>query len=122
MCFQWGWWSAGASNARQERPEAIPLWLEEPPLAIRQSVGRFGEHRQDRRVDGEMHDCVPRGHKLRRWRSPSRMRKRTHRSLDAAPQYPHGSELSEMRHDLFGEQFHVVDLAVEVAGFRAEPE
>ena len=32
------------------------------------------------------------------------------------------SELSEMRHDLFGEQFHVVDLAVEVASFRAEPE
>ena len=32
------------------------------------------------------------------------------------------SELSEMRHDLFGEHLHVVDLAVEVAGFRAEPE
>ena len=33
-----------------------------------------------------------------------------------------GGELSEMRHNLFGEHFHVVDLAVEVAGFRAEPE
>src|ERR1700674_5129097 len=32
------------------------------------------------------------------------------------------SELSKMRHDLFGEDFHVVDLAVEVAGFRAEPD
>ena len=31
-------------------------------------------------------------------------------------------ELSEMRQDLFGEHFHVVDLAVEVAGFGAEPE
>ena len=48
---------------KNQCPEAIPLWLEEPPLAIRQSVGRFGEHRQDRRVDGEMHDCVPRGRK-----------------------------------------------------------
>ena len=32
------------------------------------------------------------------------------------------SELPKMRHDLFGEQFHVVDLPVEIAGFGAEPE
>jgi hypothetical protein len=32
------------------------------------------------------------------------------------------SQLLEMRHDLFGENFHVMDLAVEAAGFRAEPE
>jgi hypothetical protein len=31
------------------------------------------------------------------------------------------SELLEMRHDLFGEDFHVMNLAVEVAGFGAEP-
>ena len=49
---------------KNQCPEAIPLRLEEPPLTIRQSVGRFGEHRQDRRVDGEMHDCVPRGRKF----------------------------------------------------------
>ena len=49
---------------KNQRPEAIPLRLEEPSLAIRQSVDRFGEHRQDRRVDGEMHDCVPRGRKF----------------------------------------------------------
>ena len=28
----------------------------------------------------------------------------------------------EVRHDLFREHFHVVDLAVEIAGFGAEPE
>ena len=32
------------------------------------------------------------------------------------------SELAEMRQDLFSEHLHVVDLAVEVTGFRAEPE
>ena len=42
-----------------------------------------------------------------------------------APRFPPGrgcdgrSKLSEMRHDLFGKHLHVVDLAVEVAGFRA---
>ena len=30
-------------------------------------------------------------------------------------------ELSEMRDNLFGEHFHVMDLAVEVAAFGAEP-
>jgi hypothetical protein len=32
-----------------------------------------------------------------------------------------GGKLLEMRHDLGGEHFHVVDLPVEVAGFRAKP-
>ena len=32
------------------------------------------------------------------------------------------SALAEMRHDLLGEHFHVVDLAVKIATFRAEPE
>lgn len=31
-------------------------------------------------------------------------------------------ELLEMRHDLFAEHFHVVDLAIEVARFCADPE
>src|SRR5205085_5467853 len=38
-----------------DRPEAVPLRLVEPAIAIGQAVGGLGEHRVERRVEGEMH-------------------------------------------------------------------
>src|SRR4026209_1733425 len=38
-----------------ECPEPVPLRLEEPALALGQRVGRLGEHRLDRRFEGQSH-------------------------------------------------------------------
>ena len=38
-----------------ERPEAVPFRLEEPVVALRQRRDALGQHRQDRRVGGEVH-------------------------------------------------------------------
>jgi hypothetical protein len=41
--------------AEHEHAEAVPLRLEDPARAVGQRVDALGEHRQDRRVDGELH-------------------------------------------------------------------
>ena len=41
--------------AEHEHAKAIPLRLEDPARAVGQRVDALGEHRQDRRVDGELH-------------------------------------------------------------------
>ena len=42
--------------AEDERPEAVPLGLEQPAVVGRQPVGRLGEHGFERGVEGECHD------------------------------------------------------------------
>ena len=41
--------------AENERAEAVPFWLEDPGIAFGEGGEAFGEHRQDGRVDGELH-------------------------------------------------------------------
>ena len=41
--------------AKDQRAKAIPLGLEEPPIALRQGDGALGEHRKKRRADGQGH-------------------------------------------------------------------
>src|SRR6476646_6043212 len=40
---------------KDERPESIPLWLEDPSLAWWKLADSFREHRKNRRVYGELH-------------------------------------------------------------------
>ena len=49
--------------AEDQRAKAIPLRLEDPCSIGWQCVDSLGEHRQDGRVDGKMHDsnAIPRG-------------------------------------------------------------
>ena len=39
--------------AKDQRPEAVPFGLENPPAVARQGVGQLRKHRQDRRVHGK---------------------------------------------------------------------
>jgi hypothetical protein len=41
--------------AKHQRAKAIPLGLENPSSGLRQLAHALGEHRQDRRVHGEIH-------------------------------------------------------------------
>src|SRR5258706_2329783 len=41
--------------AEDDRPEAVPLRLEEPAVALRQAIGRFGQHRLERRQERQSH-------------------------------------------------------------------
>ena len=41
--------------AEDERAEAVPLRLEQPAVAGRQAVGRLGEHRLERGLEGQAH-------------------------------------------------------------------
>ncbi len=41
--------------AEDERPEAVPLGLEQPAVVARQRVGRLRQHRLDRGLEGECH-------------------------------------------------------------------
>ena len=41
--------------AEDERPEAVPFRLEQPAVVRRQVVGGLGEHRLERRFEGECH-------------------------------------------------------------------
>src|SRR5687767_12292636 len=44
-----------ATVAKNDRSEAIPLWLELPAVANRQSISRRGQHRSERRIEGQAH-------------------------------------------------------------------
>src|SRR5688572_11214889 len=44
-----------ATIAKNDRSEAIPLRLELPPVANRQSISGRGQHRSEGRIEGQAH-------------------------------------------------------------------
>src|SRR5688500_5832101 len=44
--------------AKNKCAEAAPLWFKNPITSAWEITDTFGEHRQDRRVYGKLHDCV----------------------------------------------------------------
>lgn len=82
-----------------------------PSVARARLVGAGLRNAEVTCADAATHPLAPAGFDLAFSRLPP-----------AAVQAAGRSALSEMRHNLFSEHFHIVDLAVEVAGFRAEPE
>ena len=44
--------------AEDERAEAVPLGLEDPAVAFGEFADALGEHREDGRVDGEVHGVM----------------------------------------------------------------
>src|SRR3954471_15114949 len=51
--------------AEDDRPEAVPLRLEQPAVALRNAVAHLGEHRLERWIERKLHGPSIPGHAMR---------------------------------------------------------